>query len=117
MIIIFQLMNKGIGIMNNLIFIIISLALVGFLWGIVKIVFNRGNEKVREEGRKFMLYGILTLFVMTSVWAIVYFLKGFLGTDYIGDINYTPDSIDNSGTLPLDNAGDLFNNNADQGMI
>lgn len=76
---IFTLFESGIGIINKSIYLLISFALVGFLWGIVKFMFAGANEKARSEGRQFMLYGILILFVMTSMWSIVYLMKDFLG--------------------------------------
>jgi uncharacterized membrane protein len=108
-----------IDIINNLIYIIIGLALIGFLWGIVRILFSGGNEKTREEGRKFTIYGILTLFVMTSMWSIVYLMKDFLGNDYVGDVQYQADSVDStSGQAdPFQDASDLFENNNDQQSV
>jgi hypothetical protein len=53
----------------------IGLAVFGFFWGIVKILFNRENAIAKAEGRNYMLYGIILLFVMSSVWSLVYFLK------------------------------------------
>jgi uncharacterized membrane protein len=118
MITIFKLMNSVIDLINKLIYIIIGLALVGFLWGIVKILFSGGNEKIREEGRKFTIYGILTLFVMTSMWSIVYLMKDFLGNDYTGDVQYQTDSVNsNQQTDSLQDASDLFENNNDQQLI
>lgn len=75
---IFNLFELFIGLINKIIYLLISLALVGFLWGIVKFLFSGSNEKGRTEGRKFMIYGILILFVMTSMWGIVYLMKDFI---------------------------------------
>ncbi len=76
----FTLFEKIIELMNTAVVVVISLALVGFLWGIVKILFNPENEIVKKEGRNFMVYGIFILFVMTSVWAIVKVIrKTFIG--------------------------------------
>ncbi len=50
---------------------IISLALLVFLWGIFKMVFAGGSEVDVKEGTKFMTWGIVSLFVMVSVWGLV----------------------------------------------
>ena len=71
----FNLFEYAIDFTNKLVYLLISLALVAFLWGIVKILFNSSDPKAKTEGRQYMLYGRLTLFVMTSVWSIVYILK------------------------------------------
>ncbi len=75
---IFSLFETFIELINKTIYLLISLALVGFLWGIVKFLFSGANEKARSEGRKFMIYGILILFVMTSMCAIIYLMKDFI---------------------------------------
>jgi predicted membrane channel-forming protein YqfA (hemolysin III family) len=112
----FSLSEKVIELINMSISVIISLAVVGFIWGIVKFMFNAGNEKARTEARAFMLYGVLTLFVMTSLWGFVNLLSDTLGLEngYVGDVNNrqndpTPD--------PFDNVDDAFKNNNDQRMI
>lgn len=50
---------------------IIALALLVFLWGIFKLVFAGGSEVDVKEGTKFMTWGIVSLFVMVSVWGLV----------------------------------------------
>jgi Type IV secretion system pilin len=50
---------------------IIALAMLVFLWGIFKLVFAGGNELDVKEGTKFMTWGIVSLFVMVSVWGLV----------------------------------------------
>lgn len=48
-----------------------SLAILAFVWGLLKYMFNADNPAKRKEGYSFMLYGILALFVMASVWGLV----------------------------------------------
>jgi hypothetical protein len=48
-----------------------ALALIMFLTGVIKYVKNGDNEESREAGRGMMLFGIIALFVMTSVWGLV----------------------------------------------
>lgn len=95
---VYSLFDKVIQLVNVLIYLLISLALVGFLWGVVRFLASGSNEKLKTEGRQFMLYGILSLFVMTSMWAIIYLMKDFLIADitvnqnYANDNNYTTDT-------------------------
>ena len=60
---------------NDLFTIIIDLlaglALVYFLWGATQFIMNGGDEKKREEGRQQMIWGIVGLFIMISVWGLV----------------------------------------------
>ncbi len=48
-----------------------ALALVMFIVGVLKYVKSGDNEEAREAGRGLMLFGIIALFVMTSVWGLV----------------------------------------------
>jgi len=54
----------------------IGLAFVLFLWGVFKFVRDAGDDKARTEGKKLMFWGIVGLFVMVCVWALVELLVG-----------------------------------------
>jgi Na+-driven multidrug efflux pump len=63
-------------LMNQLIYVIIGAALVAFLFGILKLSFFDGKKpEAREQARKFMFWGIVSLFVMVSVWGLVKILQ------------------------------------------
>lgn len=51
--------------------VLIALGVLGFMWGVVMYLFGK-----KDEGRSFMLWGIIALFVMTSVWGLVGILRG-----------------------------------------
>ena len=68
-----------------------GLALLVFFWGVVKFIFNAGDEEKRREGKKFMLWGIIALFVMVSLWGIVTLIRSsVLGTGKAGTIKSMP---------------------------
>ena len=50
-----------------------SLALLFFFWGLAKYIWSVGTEK--EEGKKIMVWGVIALFVMSSVWGLVFFIR------------------------------------------
>lgn len=62
-------------IVNPLVIIIIGLAVVYFLWGVAKYILHSGDAKAREEGRNMMIYGIIAIFVMVSMYGLVNLLK------------------------------------------
>ena len=70
-----------IGIINLVIVpVIFALAFLAFIWGVVKYFFiNGGDEKGREEGKQFILWGLLGLVVLFSVWGLVNLLLSTLG--------------------------------------
>jgi type IV secretory pathway VirB2 component (pilin) len=54
--------------------VLIALGVLGFMWGVVMYLFGKN----KDEGRMFMVWGIIALFVMTSVWGLVGILRGTL---------------------------------------
>ena len=64
-----------LGVINGLIKtatpIVVALALLGFFWGLAIYIFNAGNTKEQAKGRSIMIWGILALFIMLSVFGIV----------------------------------------------
>ncbi len=61
-------------ILDPVIILLIALALVYFMWGVLLYV-NKGSEGGdRTKGIQMMSYGILAIFVMVSVWGLVYIL-------------------------------------------
>ena len=66
-------------IQKTIIPLIMTLALLVFLWGILHYIKNGGDSSEREQGRQFMLWGIIGLAVMVSVWGLVRILTNTLG--------------------------------------
>ena len=67
------------GVLGLIVPIIIGFALIAFLWGIVKYMWGASDEKQREESKMFMLWGIIGLFVMVSVWGLVAIIANLTG--------------------------------------
>ncbi len=66
-------------ILTSLVPIAIGLAVVLFLFGVVKYVAAGDDEAGRSSGRQLMLWGIVALFVMVSVWGLVSLLGTTVG--------------------------------------
>lgn len=73
-------------LIDTLIPIVFGLALLFFLWGLAKYILASGDEDAKETGKRIMIWGIVALFVMASVWGIVGFLQGVFGVEN-NDIN------------------------------
>lgn len=67
-------------IVASLIPIIIGIAVLTFLWGVMKYVVAKSPEE-QKEARSVILYGIVILFVMVAVWGLVDLLGDTLGID------------------------------------
>lgn len=59
--------------------LIFALALVMFIWGVVRYVINSSDEAKKEQGRQFMIWGIIALTVMLCVWGLVAVLANTFG--------------------------------------
>jgi hypothetical protein len=55
--------------------IVIGLAMLFFLYGLMKFILAAGNEEAKEEGKRIMIWGIVALFVMVSIWGLVSLLQ------------------------------------------
>jgi predicted PurR-regulated permease PerM len=71
------LFDSVIGVINDyLIPLAIALAVLYFLWGILKYITSGGDEEARKTAINTIIYGIIILFVMVSVWGLVNLLRG-----------------------------------------
>ncbi len=59
------------GWINSLIPLLIGIAVLVFLWGVLKYVTAGADEKKRKEGASLVGYGVVAIFVMLSVWGLV----------------------------------------------
>ena len=68
-----------------------ALALVYFLYGVFIFIRNADNEDVRDTGKSHMVWGVVGLFIMVSVYAILRIVIGTVGVSS-GDV---PSILDN----------------------
>lgn len=67
---IMSLLDMASQLINRLIPFVIALTVLVFLWGILKFVLSNDADG-RKEARGYMIWGIISLFVMVSVWGLV----------------------------------------------
>lgn len=68
------------GLTNDIIKAVFALATVYFFWGITQFILNdAGNDKTRDEGKRKILWGIIALFIMFSIWGILRFIGDATG--------------------------------------
>jgi succinate dehydrogenase/fumarate reductase cytochrome b subunit len=68
------------GLMKPIIPFLIGLAVIVFIYGVLTLMLSEGGEK-KEDGKKFMIWGIVGIFVMISVWGLVNILKETFNLD------------------------------------
>ena len=76
-----SLKDKLIGILDLAVQVLIAAAVVLFLYGVVKYIASGEDETKRKEAKNYIIYGIVGLFVMVSVWGLVGILTGTFGTN------------------------------------
>ncbi|MCE9585038.1 hypothetical protein K8Q94_00195 [Candidatus Nomurabacteria bacterium] len=75
-----DLFNYGTCIITkSVVPLIFALAFVVFIWGVVQFIMNSDQEAKKEQGKQFMVWGIIALTVMFSVWGLVSILNNTFG--------------------------------------
>jgi len=78
----------------------VAAALLIFLWGLMRFIFRvGGDEKAVTEGKNIMIWGVVSLFVMVSIWGIIGFFQRAFN---LPDIN-TTQNAPLPGNLPSRN--------------
>jgi hypothetical protein len=61
--------------------ICVGLAILVFFWGLMTFLFKAGDESSHTEGKNKMIWGLIGLFVIFSLWGLVYFLQVAFGLE------------------------------------
>ena len=76
-----DLATKLLEIVNLLVPIAFTAALLFFFWGLAKFILAAGDPAAKEVGKNIMIWGIIALFVMASVWGITTILAETVNVD------------------------------------
>lgn len=69
------------GWINTLLGLATAVAFLVFAWALIKYLYAAGKDpKAREDARGYMIWSVVILFVLVSVWGIVNLLQDFTGT-------------------------------------
>ncbi|HEY4479655.1 MAG TPA: hypothetical protein VI981_04870 [Candidatus Paceibacterota bacterium] len=80
MVTIYPLLNKiNDIILNPLIVLGFSMALVAFFWGLFQFVSGASVEEVRTKGKSNMMFGLLGFFIMIGVYGIIQIILNTFG--------------------------------------
>ncbi len=67
--------------------IIFALAIVYFFWGLAKFIRSAGDPEAQAEGKSIMVWGIVTLAVMISIYGLITWLRDSAGFTTTGSIS------------------------------
>jgi len=101
---VFNLLATIAAIMNVVIPILITLAVLYTIWGVIKYATAKESED-QAEGRRVIISGIIGLFVIVSIWGLVAVLNSTFG------INQGGPNINDPNACPIigyDAAGNPF---------
>ena len=66
-----SLISQINGILNTIIPFLVGLAVFIIIWGVFKYLSGAGDEEQRAEAKQFIIYGVLGVFLMVSIWGLV----------------------------------------------
>ncbi len=95
------LINAVIQVLNWLIPFLVVLAVFVIIWGAFLFVTNAGDPEKRKEGRDRILWGIVGVVVMLTIWGLVNVLRNTLNlntaTPTVPSLPYVGGSGDGGG--------------------
>ena len=80
-----DIIGRARSVVNLVIPLLASVAFAASLYGIMRFIASSGNEEKRSEAKKYVLYGLIGMFVIIAFWGILTvvantFFKGSLGS-------------------------------------
>jgi hypothetical protein len=69
-------------IVNPLILLIFSVALLIFFYGLFQFIQGAGEAKTRDEGKKKIMYGLIGMVIMFSAYGLVRLVLNTFGLSY-----------------------------------
>lgn len=70
--------DVAVNIINQLAGFLVGLAVFIIIWGVFVYITKADEAEKRKEGMRFVIYGVLGVFVMVSMWGFVNILRNTL---------------------------------------
>ncbi|OGI83139.1 hypothetical protein A2903_01950 [Candidatus Nomurabacteria bacterium RIFCSPLOWO2_01_FULL_33_17] len=79
----FSILATGQSLMNIIIKVLIGFAMVMIIIGVVKFIMagSSGSEEAKDKAKGTILYGVLGLFIIVTMWSLVGIVRRTLGTN------------------------------------
>lgn len=91
------LITSSIDIINLLIPVVFGLAILFFFWGVAQFILHSDQEDAREDGKQRMLWGVVALFVIASIYGILGFIGDSIGIKPSSSLNTSGSGLCPSG--------------------
>ena len=86
--------NNVLSLVRVLVLIVFVLAIVAFGWGIVQFIFAGGDPTAIGKAKSFLLWGVIGMAVMASLFGLITFLQQYFGVNS-GGLNILPPIVAN----------------------
>jgi hypothetical protein len=88
---VFGLLGTARGVVGQAVPLLMGVAMVVFFYGLVMFIWKgkEGGETL-EKSKSFMIYSLISFFVMASIWGIVGFLQNTTGIDPNAQVKVPP---------------------------
>lgn len=74
-----DVINLFIGIGLRIIPFLGAVCFLVFVWGVARFIKASGNEKEVKDSKNILIWGVIGMFVLVSIWGIITLLRGELG--------------------------------------
>lgn len=81
-----SLINSAKFLLDQLVVFLIALAIVWFIWNVIKYAMS-SEEDGKEKAKQQMIWGIIAIAVIVSVWGLVAILQNIFGVNTQGPGN------------------------------
>ncbi len=85
-----QFAFEGLTLVDVLLGLVVTLALLALFWGIALMIFRAGDETARAQGKQVIIWGVIGLFVVFTVWGLIALLQQIFNVDPDADVNAPP---------------------------
>jgi hypothetical protein len=75
-----SLIDGAKGLLDQLVVFLIALAVVWFIWNVIKYTMSDDEEK-KGAAKSQMIWGIIAIAVIVSIWGLVAILQSIFGVD------------------------------------
>lgn len=82
-----SLVSQFGGILAKIIPIMFALAIIYFFWGLVVFLRAAGDPKAQEAGKSQMIWGVIAIAVMVSIYGLVTWLQQSFGIQQGGSVS------------------------------
>ncbi len=66
-------------LLNRLVPIVFGIALTFFFYGGARYILKAGSDVERKKGKDFLIWSVVAMFVMVSIWGLILFLQDSFG--------------------------------------